>query len=111
MRTRSLCIKLAILFAFACVSILAQGTGSITGVVRDNTGAVVPGAQVTITNTDQGTEFKTTTNSDGEYLEAALPPGNYSLTVSAPGFTPLEEKGIILRVAEKQRADANLSVG
>ena len=56
-------------------ALFAQGTGSITGAVRDNTGAVVAKAEVTLTNTGTQTPLKTTTNADGEYLFAAIPPG------------------------------------
>lgn len=91
--------------------LMAQGTGSITGTVRDNSGAVVPNAAVTITNREQGTIYKTTTNKDGEYLQAAIPPGTYDLGVSATGFTAFEDKGIVLRVSDKSRVDATLNVG
>ena len=53
--------------------LFAQGTGSITGTVRDNTGAVVAKAEVTLTDTGTRTTQKTTTNGDGEYLFAAVP--------------------------------------
>lgn len=91
--------------------LMAQGTGSITGVVRDKSGAVVPNATVTVTNVEQGTSVKTTTNGDGEYLQAALLPGTYDISVSAPGFEVFENKGTVLRVSEKARVDALLSVG
>ncbi|HZU26840.1 MAG TPA: carboxypeptidase regulatory-like domain-containing protein, partial [Bryobacteraceae bacterium] len=102
---------LSLLFLFASVTAVAQGTGSITGIVRDNTGAVVPSAQVTLLNTAQGTQLTTNTNESGEYLFAAVPPGNYSLEVTAAGFNRFVSQGIVLRVAEKQRLDAELAVG
>lgn len=89
----------------------AQGTGSITGTVRDNTGASIPGAAVTITNTEQGTAYKTTSNAAGDYLQAALPPGIYDIRISATGFNDFETKGVVLRVSEKSRVDATLAVG
>src|SRR5579884_2701764 len=111
MRTLSLCMRTLFLFLLASFAAYAQGTGSITGVVRDNTGAVVPGAQVTVTNTGQGTQYKTTTNSDGTYLVAALSPGSYNIEITAPGFNKFTTENVILRVAEKQRVDANMTVG
>ncbi len=103
---------LILTFFLACTfSLLAQGTGSITGTVRDNSGASIPGAAVTVTNVDQGTAYKTTTNASGEYLVAALPPGNYDVNINATGFNPFEDKGVILRVSEKSRVDATLAVG
>ena len=95
-----------------CVpALLAQGTGSITGTVRDNTGAVVPKADVTLTDTGTKTTLHATTNAEGEYLLAAVPPGVYDLSVSIVGFSTYEAKGIILRVAQRARVDATLTVG
>jgi hypothetical protein len=88
-----------------------QGTGSITGTIRDNSGAVIPNATITITETQQGTEFKTISNGNGEYLQAGLPPGVYNLRVTAPGFNAFEVPGIVLRVAERTRVDATMTVG
>ena len=98
-------------FLCASLSLMAQGTGSITGIVRDNSGAVVPNAQVTITNVEQGTAYKTTSNTDGEYLQAALPPGVYNVNVQATGFNAFDVQNITLRVSEKTRVDATLTVG
>ena len=102
-----------LLAVFLCssLSMFSQGTGSITGTVRDNSGAVVPNASVTITNTQQGTVYKTTTNADGQYLQAAIPPGTYDVNITATGFNDFQTKGIVLRVAERTRADATLTVG
>ena len=91
--------------------LFAQDTGAITGTVRDNTGAVVSGAEVKITGTAGGVDRATTTNSEGEYLAAGLPGGTYDLAVSAQGFKTFKGKGIILRVAQKARIDATLTVG
>jgi hypothetical protein len=89
---------------------LAQDTGQITGTVRDNTGAVVPNAQVTVTNASQGITRNVTTNGDGEYLVPGLPAGTYDLTVNASGFQKYQVANLTLRVAQKTRADAKLSV-
>ena len=90
---------------------LAQDTGAITGTVRDNTGAVIPNAEITIVNQSQGTTLKTTSNLDGSYLVAALPAGVYNVMVSAGGFKPFETRGIVLRIAQKTRVDAELELG
>jgi len=84
----------------------AQGTGSITGTIRDTTGAVVPNASVTLTDTGTRNALKTTSNSEGDYLFAAIPPGIYDLSVTAVGFNAYDAKGIILRVSARTRADA-----
>jgi len=70
----------------------AQGTGTITGTVQDSTGAVIPNADVTLTNTATKTASHTTTNTNGDYLFAAVPPGTLDLRVASVGFTTFEAK-------------------
>jgi hypothetical protein len=89
----------------------AQDTGVITGTVRDNTGAVIQGADVKISGAAGGIERATTTNSDGDYLAAGLPGGTYNLTISAKGFKTFKGEGVVLRVGQKARVDAALAVG
>ena len=93
------------------IAVSAQDTGAITGTVHDSSGAVVPGATVQIKSAAGGNDRTLTTNSDGDYLAAGLPGGNYDITVSASGFKTFKAKGVALRVAQKARVDATLSVG
>jgi hypothetical protein len=97
--------------AFSAAFCRAQDTASITGTVHDPSGASIANAQVTVSSPDRGITRNTTTNSDGEYSVAALPPGSYNVTVSAPGFKKYEASGVILRVAQKARNDVSLQVG
>ena len=106
---KQLCFTLLVL-AIA-TGLYAQTTGQITGTVRDNTGAIVPGADVTVTNVAQGTPSKTTTNNAGDYLVAGLGEGTYNIEISAKGFKKKIVNGLVLRVGAKERADANLDVG
>jgi hypothetical protein len=69
---RSATITLSALFCLAATAV-AQNSGSITGTVWDATGAVVPGGQVIVSDSQKGISLKTTTNSDGGYLVAGLP--------------------------------------
>ncbi|MBV8073513.1 MAG: carboxypeptidase regulatory-like domain-containing protein, partial [Acidobacteriaceae bacterium] len=85
--------------------------GSITGSVRDASGAIIPNATVSVTSTEQGFTRNVTTNASGDYLVSGLQPGHYNIVVTAPGFQRFEVKDLILRVAEKSRADATLVVG
>ncbi len=110
MRTRSLYIAI-FLAVTAALQLAAQDTGSISGTVRDNTGAAIPNADVLVTNPSEGINRKLTTNNDGDYLAAGLPAGRYNLIVTAGGFKRSETTGIVLRIAEKARADASLSIG
>jgi len=89
----------------------AQDTASLTGTVRDASGAVVPGATVVLKNVATGITRKQLTNSAGEYVAAAMPPGGYDVTVTAPGFRTYKAEGVILRVAQNARIDVPLQVG
>ena len=102
-------------FMAACLVGMAplygQNRGSITGTVRDSTGAVLPNAEVTVTDVGTGVTLKTATNAGGDYLVAALPAATYNLKVTATGFKVFEASGIVLPVGEKARVDATLEVG
>ncbi len=99
------------LLALVPVTAMAQDTASLTGTVRDGSGAVVVGAGVTIRNADNGVTRELKSNSDGEYLAAALPPGRYNIAVVAPGFRTYEARGVTLRVTQSARIDVTLQVG
>lgn len=96
--------------------ILAAGAcwaqdGSITGSVRDASGAAIANAAVTITNNQQGFVRSVQSNDSGDYLVSGLPAGTYNINVKASGFAQYQIKELVLRVAEKARADAALAVG
>jgi hypothetical protein len=63
-----------------------KDTGSIVGVVSDRGGGVIPGAKVTVRDVDRGTEFKTTTDANGEYVAGPLKVGRYTVTVGKDKF-------------------------
>ena len=86
-------------------------TGSISGTIRDKTGAVVPGATVLASNVETGVNSSTKTNADGYYSFPALAVGHYSLQVQATGFSEFEETGLVLDVNTALRVDAVLNVG
>jgi hypothetical protein len=86
-------------------------SGQISGFVRDETGAVVPGASVTATNEGTGESKKATTNSDGYYVFPQLFVGKYSVAVEAPGFKRFVKSGIVLDAAAKISVDVGLQVG
>jgi hypothetical protein len=93
------------------VRLFAQSSGSFTGTVLDDTGAVVTGAEVSVS--DPGTGFRRTavTNGDGIYFVGGLGAATYDITIAAPGFQKYEAKKVILRVGEKLRVDTKLVVG
>jgi hypothetical protein len=88
-----------------------ETTGSLQGTVKDPSGAVVPGAVVTVsTPTLVGTK-QDVTDGKGNYHFANLPPGSYSLTVQANGFDTLRQKGLSIEVGHAPTVDLKLSVG
>ncbi len=112
MRIRLLCRIAVGVLVLSAAFVRAQDTASLAGTVHDSTGAIVAGAQVTVSSTERGIKRDTTTNSDGEYAEAALPaPGAYNVTVTSKGFKKFEARGVLLSVAQKTRVDVTLQVG
>jgi hypothetical protein len=102
---------------FLCFALLAIGAfaqnerGTITGAVRDASGAVVPDARVTVTNSATNVAIVAATNGQGEYTVPSLSPGSYTVRVEKSGFRPSEEKGLNLDAAQTVRADSTLEVG
>jgi hypothetical protein len=87
------------------------GSGSITGTVSDQSGAVLPKVQVVIRSVERGVEYKTQTTSSGLYDIGFLPPGQYSATVEADGFKKMIKTGLFLVVGQTMRVDFPLAVG
>ncbi|HEY7617687.1 MAG TPA: carboxypeptidase-like regulatory domain-containing protein, partial [Terriglobales bacterium] len=85
--------------------------GSITGTVTDNSGAVVPGAEVVVTNVDTNVPTKTVSNDDGIYVVPNLQPGRYAVEIRREGFQALRRPMIVLQSTEVARIDAALQVG
>ena len=73
------------------------GSGDITGVLTDQSGAAVPGATVTVTNVATNRQRVVSSTSDGAYTAASLPPGEYRLEIALSGFTPIRRDGITRR--------------
>ena len=85
--------------------------GSISGLVQDPTGAVVPNAQVTLLNTDQGITLTTTTNGGGEYTFSPVRIGHYSITVTAPGFSTTTQQNLQVTVGLALQVNVQLKTG
>jgi hypothetical protein len=105
----SLSVVLWILASGICFSQIKSGT--ITGRVTDATGAVVPGANVTVINEGTKVPLDTQTNGSGDYTVPFLEPGTYDVTISREGFTTFNRTGVAIGVDTTARIDAELSVG
>jgi outer membrane receptor protein involved in Fe transport len=101
------------LFAITAPSIAAAQSqeGRILGTVIDQSGGLVKGARVTITNVDTGVARALETNDAGDYVAPSLPPGVYKLVVEATGFKKIERTGIRLEVAKDIRLDLTMQPG
>ena len=101
-RSNSWKLSLVVLLsAVFCLSSHAQlSTASLFGTVTDSTGAVIPHATLTITQTDTNFSRTFTTKDDGSYREQFLPIGPYKISVSATGFRTLNRSGIVLTVMQ-----------
>ena len=86
-------------------------TGTILGNVKDNTGAGVPGAQVTPTNLGTQVSRTAVTDAEGQYSLPLLPVGNYKLDVTLSGFKNFVQTGILLEVGRNARVDAVIEPG
>ncbi len=79
-----------------------QSTGSLSGVVQDTTGAIIPGATITLINQEQGSIARTViTNEDGSFVFTPLQPATYTLMVEIPGFKKYQKQGIALYAQDR----------
>ena len=110
MKSHRVWLRIVLVVFTVCGAGWAQ-TGSITGTVKDSSGAAITGASVVVTSPERGITRQMATNSSGEYNESALPEGSYDVIVSAAGFKKFEVRRVKLDVAEKTRVDVTLEVG
>lgn len=108
---RRLAILCSIFTAASLHAVAQTQTATVRGVVQDSTGAVIPGARLILTNVDQNRPWETTSNEVGAYVFLQIPPGNYKLEVTAPGFKKNERPGMVLEVAQIVEINPTLQVG
>ena len=102
---------LAVGVLLAATALAQFDSGQISGFVRDETGAMVPGATITATNEGNGEQRKTNTNADGYYVLPQLFVGKYTISIEAAGFKRFVTTGIVLDSLAKVSSDATLAVG
>src|SRR5260370_19934494 len=81
-----------------CTVVWGQSTAQVSGTVKDQSGAVLPGVEVTATQTATGLARSTVTNETGSYALPDLPVGPYKLEAALPGFRTFVQTGIVLQV-------------
>jgi hypothetical protein len=110
-RCSSYCF-VALLLCLTTSQLLAQSTQStILGTVKDTTGAVIPNAEVVVTNVDKGVSSAYRTDSSGNYQAMELIPGTYKERVAKAGFETQLLEGLQLTARQQLRADVTLAVG
>jgi hypothetical protein len=101
-----------LVLSLASTTVWAQAeTAQISGIIKDSSGAVLPGVQVTATQTATGTKRSTVSNETGNYVLPSLPPGPYMLQAELPGFKSHIQTGIVLQVDERPEINLVLQVG
>src|SRR5438445_4329689 len=110
-------IAVYIFAALSAIAVVAPTAGAqattaqVSGTVKDQSGAVLPGVEVTVTQTATGGKRSTVTNETGNYVLASLPLGPYMLEASLPGFKSYVQTGIVLQVDASPTINVVLQVG
>ena len=107
----SVTVALLALFSFLAPVIRAGVGGSISGSVKDATGAAIPRAAVAATNTSTGVRQTTSSDDRGSYSFLSLPIGSYDIEVTSPGFKPYRRTGVVIDANSALIVDASLEVG
>lgn len=102
---------IVLLLGVAALPARGQAFGTISGTVTDPSGAVVPGAKVTATETETSFSRDVVTDSKGQYVIPNLRPTQYSLTVEAAGFETFVQKGVTLLANQAATVDLKLEIG
>lgn len=104
-------LVLALCGVFSISALAQETTGGLQGTVKDPSGAVVPHAQVVVTGTSLVGSKEIETDTSGYYRFANLPPGAYTVTVTAKGFRTLKREGIVIEVGHLPSVDLAVEVG
>ncbi len=102
---------LSLICVLSCATAWAQGTAQISGTVRDQSGAVLPGVEVNATQTATGAKRTAVSDETGSYTLTNLPIGPYLLEASLPGFRTYVQTGIVLQVGANSVVPVVLQVG
>src|SRR5689334_22943692 len=109
--TLSSMYRLAPLLLFAPAAFAQIVGASLSGTVRDESGAILPQTAITVRNTETGSERKLVTDDSGRYSAPSLPIGRYDISASKPGFHSQLKTGVSLAVGQNAAVDLTLSLG
>jgi hypothetical protein len=111
-RTLAILLSALMIVVFSAHDLAAQqATALLTGTIKDASGAVVPGAKVTLKNSATNVTRVANSNKDGDYVFTSIPIGPYELEVERQGFNKSVRKGITLEINQNARLDVVLQVG
>ena len=100
-----------IVWVLASAVVWGQATAQISGTVKDPSGAVLPGVEITVTQTDTGIARNAVTNETGSYVLPNLAVGPYKLEAALPGFRTILQTGIVLQFGANPEVNISLEVG
>ncbi len=106
-----LILCLTFCLAFTAVAKAQSSTATLSGTVEDASGALVPGANVTVINVATGLQRQAVTNDSGSFTIPLLPPSSYTVSVEKQGFAPAEIKDVVLNVGEQRGLQIQLKIG
>jgi hypothetical protein len=109
-KSKTLVLITSLLISVLCAAAQVT-TGSIVGTIRDQTGALIPNATITVTDTGKGTSVSVKSNEAGEYTIPFLIPGTYNVIAQSPGFKRTVSNNVVLDIDQKARVDLDLSPG
>jgi hypothetical protein len=102
---------LGLCFAFTGMAMAQLDQGAINGVVKDSTGAVIPGAMVTLTNTDTNFVLQGKTDSKGNYSFSPIKIGHYTVSASAPRFQTTTQQNVTVNIQDQLNISLTLTPG
>lgn len=111
LRVAVLCAAVGAATPIAAAAQSQAANGDIEGIIRDTSGAVLPGVTVTVTNTDTGAVRVVVSNENGTYRAVLLPLGTYTVTAELPGFKRYERTGLTLSAGQSVVVDIAMDVG
>ena len=101
-----------LLSAFSVAALFGQfDSATLTGVVTDSTGKVIPAVVVKAISEGTSVETSSTTNAEGRYLFPSLRPGSYQVAAAVTGFKQFVASGVVLQVNQAARLDITLTIG